>query len=114
MRGALDKQLAGFLRKARSERTYVAFARQLGLPVSTLHRLESGEQSATLGKLDQIMKRLKCSLSDISKDCGPLEIIAPALEQLACAEGLQLSRNEKRDTSSFTSRERSARWLRGR
>lgn len=64
---------AGFSRKAvrdilgrkRGEQTLAQFARKLGLPPSTLHRLESGEQGVTLGKLEQIMRRLKCRLSDI-------------------------------------------------
>ncbi|PYJ19270.1 MAG: hypothetical protein DME99_13145 [Verrucomicrobia bacterium] len=32
---------------------------------STLHRLENGDQSITLRGLQQIMKRLKCTLSDV-------------------------------------------------
>ncbi len=40
----------------------------LGLPPSTLHRLEHGDQSITLRGLQQIMKRLKCGLSDIFGD----------------------------------------------
>jgi DNA-binding Xre family transcriptional regulator len=40
----------------------------LGLPPSTLHRLERGDQSITLRGLQQIMKRLKCGLSDIFGD----------------------------------------------
>jgi hypothetical protein len=40
----------------------------LGLPPSTLHRLERGDQSITLRGLQQIMKRLKRSLPDIFGD----------------------------------------------
>jgi hypothetical protein len=40
----------------------------LGLPPSTLHRLERGDQSITLRGLQQIMKRRKCGLSDIFGD----------------------------------------------
>jgi transcriptional regulator with XRE-family HTH domain len=65
VRSSLEKQLGAFLRNKRGERTFAQFARKLGLPPSTLHRLESGEQSITLGKLEQIMRRLKCDLSDI-------------------------------------------------
>ncbi|MGI8436949.1 MAG: helix-turn-helix domain-containing protein [Chthoniobacterales bacterium] len=68
--GPLDKRFAAFLRNARGQRTFAEFARKLGLPPSTLHRLESGEQSATLGKVDQIMKRLRCSLADIFEHPG--------------------------------------------
>jgi DNA-binding Xre family transcriptional regulator len=38
------------------------------LPPSTLHRLENADQSITLRALQQIMKRLKCGLSDIFRD----------------------------------------------
>src|SRR5205807_9072662 len=56
------------LRERRGEMTYAEFSRRLGLPPSTLHRLENGDQSITLRGLQQIMKRLKCSLSDIFRD----------------------------------------------
>jgi transcriptional regulator with XRE-family HTH domain len=62
---ALDKKLAAFLRKQRGEQTYTQFSKKLGFPRSTVFRLENGEQSITLGRLQQIMDRLKCSLSDI-------------------------------------------------
>ena len=45
--------------------TCAAFSQKTGLPRSTLFRLENGEQSITLGRLHQIMDRLKCSLEDI-------------------------------------------------
>ena len=45
--------------------TYAEFSKKLGLPPSTLHRLEAGEQSITLRRLQQVMSRLKCGLSDI-------------------------------------------------
>ena len=50
--------------------TYAQFSRKLGLPPSTLHRLEAGQQSITLRRLQQVMTRLKCRLSDIFQDCG--------------------------------------------
>ena len=40
-------------------------AERFGLPPSTLHRLERGDQSITLRGLRQIMRRLKCRLGDI-------------------------------------------------
>jgi hypothetical protein len=61
----LDKKLAIFLRKQRGEDTYAHFSRKLGLPRSTIFRLENAQQSVTLGRLQQIMDRLKCSLADI-------------------------------------------------
>jgi transcriptional regulator with XRE-family HTH domain len=61
----MEKLLGDFLRKQRGERTYAKFSRRLGLPQSTLHRLENGSQSITLRGLQQIMRRLTCSLTDI-------------------------------------------------
>lgn len=54
-----------FLRKKRGQQTFAEFGRKLGLPPSTLYRIENGRQSITLGKLEQIMHRLKSSLRDI-------------------------------------------------
>ena len=62
---SLDKQLGQFLRKQRGEESYEQFAKKLGIGAGTLHRLESAEQSITLGKLEDILKRLKCSITDI-------------------------------------------------
>lgn len=64
----LAKQLAAFLRKRRGDLTYVQFARKTGLSDSTLQRLEMGEQNVTLKTLEQIVVRLKCSVSDIFED----------------------------------------------
>lgn len=65
MAASLETQLGKFLRARRGELTYAEFSKRLGLPLSTLYRLERGEQSITLRGLQQIMKRLKCRLSDI-------------------------------------------------
>jgi len=65
VRSSLEQQLATFLRRRRGEETYAVFARRLGLPPSTLFRLEQCQQSLTLGRLEQIMKRLGASLRDI-------------------------------------------------
>jgi transcriptional regulator with XRE-family HTH domain len=62
---SLERQLGRFLRERRSDMTYAEFSRRLGLPPSTLHRLENGDQSITLRGLQEIMKRLTCTLSDI-------------------------------------------------
>jgi transcriptional regulator with XRE-family HTH domain len=67
---SLDKQLAQFLRRRRGDQTFADFSRKLGLPPSTLHRLEACEQSITLGRLHQIMARLKCDLTDIFPSGG--------------------------------------------
>lgn len=65
MADSLEKQLSKFLRTQRGEMTFADFSRKLGLPPSTLHRLEQCQQSITLRGLQQIMKRLKCGLRDI-------------------------------------------------
>jgi transcriptional regulator with XRE-family HTH domain len=64
MRERLDRQFAEFLKKKRGDLTYAQFARKLGVTPSTLFRLEHGHQSATLGRLDQILARLGCTLED--------------------------------------------------
>jgi len=61
----LEKQLAAFLKKQRGDQTYAAFSRKLGMTASSLFRLERCEQSITLSRLQQIMERLKCELTDI-------------------------------------------------
>lgn len=68
MAKSYDKQLGAFLRKQRGELAYVKFAKKIGIGAGTLHRLERAEQSITLGKLEDILNRLKCSLSDVFKD----------------------------------------------
>ncbi len=62
---SLEEQLGKFLREQRGEMTYVQFSKKVGFPPSTLHRLEQGNQSITLRALQQIMRRLKCGLSEI-------------------------------------------------
>lgn len=61
----LDKQFGRFLRQKRGEASYAMFARQLGISPSTLYRLETGEQSVTLGKLEDILKKLKAGTTDV-------------------------------------------------
>ena len=61
----LEKHFGRFLRQRRGAASYAVFARQLGISASTLYRLESGEQSVTLGKLEEILKRLKASVRDV-------------------------------------------------
>ena len=62
---SLDKKLAAFLKKQRGEMTFAQFSRLTGLPRSTLFRLENCEQSITLGRLNQILDRLKCDVVDV-------------------------------------------------
>jgi len=61
----LERQLGVFLRRKRGALTFAEFSRKVGLPPSTLHRLEAGRQSITLRNLQLIMRRLKCRLWDI-------------------------------------------------
>lgn len=65
MPSPLDKLLADFLRQRRGEETFVEFSRKLGISPTTLYRLERCEQSITLGRLHQILGRLKIGLADI-------------------------------------------------
>ena len=61
----LEKQFGRFLRQRRGAASYAVFARQLGISASTLYRLETGEQSATLGKMGDILTRLKAGVRDV-------------------------------------------------
>ena len=45
--------------------TFALFSKKVGLPPSTIFRLERCEQSITLGRLDTVMKKLKCSWQDV-------------------------------------------------
>jgi transcriptional regulator with XRE-family HTH domain len=62
---SLDKQFGRFLRDKRGEASYAVFARKLGISASTLYRLENAEQSVTLGKLEDILARLKVEARDV-------------------------------------------------
>lgn len=62
---SLDKQFGRFLRKKRGKDSYAVFARKLGISASTLFRLETGEQSVTLGKLEDVLKRLKAKVPEV-------------------------------------------------
>jgi transcriptional regulator with XRE-family HTH domain len=61
----LEERMAQFLKERRGAQTYAAFAKKLGLPPSTLFRLEQRQQSPTLRLLEQILERLKCSYQDV-------------------------------------------------
>jgi len=66
VRSSLEGQLGKFLRKRRGQATHAQFSHDDSAShPSTLHRLENGDQSITLRGFQQIMKRLKCTLSDI-------------------------------------------------
>jgi transcriptional regulator with XRE-family HTH domain len=61
----LEERMAQFLKERRGAQTYAAFAKKLGLPPSTLFRLENCHQSPTLRLLEQILEKLKCSYQDV-------------------------------------------------
>jgi transcriptional regulator with XRE-family HTH domain len=65
VRKGLNKQVAAFLRVRRGDQTYASFGRKVGLSPSTLFRLENGEQSITIQKLEQVLARLRCTVRDV-------------------------------------------------
>ena len=71
MAAPLETQLGRFLRTQRGEMTFAQFSKKIGFPPSTLHRLEQGAQSITLRGLRQIMRKLKCGLTDLFPDEFP-------------------------------------------
>ena len=68
MAAPLQKRLGRFLRQKRGELTLSVYARKLGISSSSLHRIEMGEQNVTLDTLEQLLKRLKCRVSDVFED----------------------------------------------
>ena len=65
MASPLDKKLARWLREQRGDMTFAQFSKKVGLPPSTIFRLERCEQSITLGRLDGVLSKLKCSWADV-------------------------------------------------
>ena len=61
----LDKQFGRFLRQQRGQTSYSVFAKLLGVSASTLYRLENAERSVTLGKFEDVLKRLKAGVRDV-------------------------------------------------
>jgi len=61
----LHAQLAKFIRKKRGDMTYAEFSRKTGLSIGTLNRMELRLQNVTLKTMEQLIKRLKCKMSDI-------------------------------------------------
>jgi len=45
--------------------TYAEFSRKTGLSIGTLNRMELRLQNVTLKTMEQLIKRLKCKMSDI-------------------------------------------------
>jgi transposase-like protein len=61
----LDKAFSDFLRVHRGGRSYAALARDLGVAESTLYRLINGGQSATLGTVEKVLRKLELAPTDI-------------------------------------------------
>jgi len=61
----LDLLLAAYLKKQRGEKSFAAFSKETGLNASTLFRMERGDQSITLGRLNDLLKKLNASLEDV-------------------------------------------------
>jgi transcriptional regulator with XRE-family HTH domain len=61
----LDQAFAAYIKARRGDRSYAAFAKEVGLDPGSLHRLERAEQSITLGRLMRVLKRLNASLEDV-------------------------------------------------
>lgn len=57
--------LATSLRARRGTGSQDQFAKRLGISQSTLGRIENEEQNVSIDMLEQICKRLKCSLADL-------------------------------------------------
>ena len=64
----MQKQLGKYLRKRRGNMSYPAFARKMRISSSSLHRMEMGEQNVTLKTLEYLLKKLKCTVSDVFAD----------------------------------------------
>ena len=65
MGSALDKKLARWLRTQLGDVTFAQFFKKVNLPPSTIFRLERCEQSITLGRLKNVLGKLKCTLADV-------------------------------------------------
>ena len=61
----LNRQLARQIKQRRGQATQTEFARKLGIAVSSLNRIEQGQQNVTLKMLDKLCKSLKCRVQDL-------------------------------------------------
>lgn len=67
-RPGLDGQVSTFLKHHRGEESYFAFGRKVGVSASTLFRIETGQQSITVGTLDRILENLGLTITDVFYD----------------------------------------------
>ena len=61
----LDQALSSFLKTQKGGGSYAALAEKIGIAESTVYRLITGEQSATLSRLEQIMRALGKSPQEV-------------------------------------------------
>ncbi len=62
---SLDEAFAEFLSELRGKRSYKTLAEELGIAESTVNRLINGDQSATLQKIEEILRKKGLSLTDV-------------------------------------------------
>lgn len=67
-RPSLDSKVSTFLKHQRGEESYFAFGRKVGVSASTLFRIETGQQSITVGTLDRILEKLGLTITDVFYD----------------------------------------------
>jgi transcriptional regulator with XRE-family HTH domain len=65
---SLDKAFSDFLKALRGEQSYASLASKLGIAESTLYRLTNRQQSATLRKIEKILRSQNLSLTDVFGD----------------------------------------------
>ena len=61
----LDHALAAFLKTQKGDGSYAALAEKIGIAESTVYRLITREQSATLARVEQIMRALGKSPQEV-------------------------------------------------
>lgn len=87
----LDQKLARFLRLQRGTMTYAQFSRKLSVAGATLHRIENGQQSATLRIVQQICRALHCDYEDVFGDPAALLRAAETPAEEKPTEGFKRS-----------------------
>ena len=60
-----DQQLADFLRQQRGENSLEQFARETGVPRSTLHRVELVQHQVAFSRVELIVRNLGCTINHI-------------------------------------------------
>lgn len=62
---SLDKAFSEFLKALRGKQSYASLASKLGIAESTLYRLTNRQQSATLRKIEKILRSQNLSLEEV-------------------------------------------------